>query len=154
MPRIHADSISSGWNRKASLTTALPGANNDLVHEAVTAGSSGNSITVQYVVAGADTPLSVSVTGNAITVNSATDAGGLATSTAAQVAAAIAASGPASALITSSNAEGNDGTGVITALAATPLTGGESRRVGSGSGSFARRGPFGANQPGVYGGKR
>jgi hypothetical protein len=73
---------------------------NDLTYTALIAGTAGNSITITHVVAGANTPLSVSVTGTAITVNLATSAGSAATSTATQVAAAIAASAAASALVT------------------------------------------------------
>lgn len=108
----------------ATLTTALAGLNNDLIYTARTPGVSGNEITVTYVVAGVSTPLSVSVSGTAITVNVATDAGGNPTSTAAQVAAAIAANGDANFLVSAANAAGNDGTGVVTAMTAAALTGG------------------------------
>lgn len=111
-------------DQAASLTTALAGANNDLVFTAKTAGTGGNAITVAIVVAGANTPLSVGVVGNAITINSATSAGSAATSTAAQVKAAVDASGPASALVAVALAPGNDGTGVVAAQGATNLTGG------------------------------
>lgn len=46
------------------------------------------------------------------------------TSTAAQVAAAIAALPAAAALVDTANHAGNDGTGIVTAMAVTPLTGG------------------------------
>lgn len=108
----------------ATLTTALAGANNDLTYQAVARGVAGNSITVAYVVAGASTPLTVSVTGTAITVNVATTAGSAASSTAAQVAAAVRALPAANALVEVDNAPGNDGTGVVTALSTTPLAGG------------------------------
>lgn len=60
---------------KASLTTAFAGANNDLVIRAVDEGVAGNSIRVQFLVGGANTPLSVSRTGNDITVNVGTNRG-------------------------------------------------------------------------------
>jgi VCBS repeat-containing protein len=123
----------------AALTTALAGANNDLTFTAKTTDATGNSTTVAYVVAGNDTALSVGVVGSAITVNVATDSGGAATSTATQVRTAVNASTPASALVTASLAAGNDGSGVVDALAATPLAGGVSRRV-------ARGGSFGATR--------
>lgn len=110
----------------ATLTTALAGNNNDLTYTAKTPGTGGNSVSVTYVVAGNSTPLTVSVSGNDITVNVATGAGGAATSTATQVAAAVTGSGPASALVTVANATGNDGSGVVTALAKTNLSGGAS----------------------------
>lgn len=108
----------------ASLTTALTGTNNDLTYKANLRGAAGNSIRVRYVVAGASTPLTVAVSGNDITVNVATNGSSAATSTAAQIAAAIVASTPASRLVSVTNATGNDGTGVVIALAYTNLTGG------------------------------
>lgn len=108
----------------ATLTTALTGTNNDLVFTAKDDGAEGNDITVRYVVAGANTPLTVSVSGRAITVNVATDGSSAATSTAAQVKTAVDASTAASALVSVANAGGNDGTGVVTALTATALSGG------------------------------
>lgn len=108
----------------ATLTTALAGINNDLIYTARTPGVSGNEITVTYIVAGISTPLSVTVSATAITVNVATDASGNPTSTAAQVAAAIAANGDANFLVTTANAAGNDGTGVVAAMGAAALTGG------------------------------
>lgn len=44
---------------QATLTTALTGANNDLVFTAVDKGGQGDDITITYVVAGLNTPLSV-----------------------------------------------------------------------------------------------
>lgn len=131
------------WDIQASLTTAIAGANNDLVYTAKTGGVAGNAITVTYVVAGASTPLTVSVAANAITVNVATSAGSAATSTAAQVAAAVAASAPAAALVGAVNATGNDGTGVVAALAATNLTGGvDSTRGGVSSAPLPTQHPI------------
>lgn len=107
-----------------SVMTTIFGGNADVQYIAKTTGPTGNVVTVAYVVAGTNTALSVSVTGNAITVNLATSAGGAATSTAAQVAAAVNANGPASALVAASNAPNQNGTGVPTAMTATLLGGG------------------------------
>jgi hypothetical protein len=110
----------------AALTTALTGTNNDLTYTSKATGnnySSGNSIRVRYVVAGNNTALSVSVSGSDITVNVATDGSGNPTSTAAQVRTAVLASVPAAALVDVTLAAGNDGTGVVTALAFTSLSG-------------------------------
>lgn len=121
-----------GYANFASLTTALAGANNDLVWTANTGGTAGNSIRIRYVVSGTNTPLSVSVSGNDITVNVATDGAGAATSTATAVKNAVAASSAAGQLVTGTNAAGNDGTGVVAALAFTNLTGGTDWTVGRG----------------------
>lgn len=109
---------------RALLTTALSGSNNDLTFSAVDRGTSGNSITVAYVVSGNSTPLTVAVSGSAITVNVATSGGGAATSTAAQIKAAVEAAVDAGRLVSVTYPSGNDGTGVVTALAATNLAGG------------------------------
>jgi hypothetical protein len=109
---------------KASLTTALTGTHNDLVYTARTGGPWGNSIQVEYLVAGANTPLTIVVSGFLITVNVATDGGSAAASTAAEIAAAVAANSDSALLVTIANAAANDGSGVVTALSATALSGG------------------------------
>jgi len=107
----------------SALTTALTGANNDLVYTARQIAADADAITIAYVNPGVLASLSVSVIGRAISVTLAHD--GLAiTSTAAQVAAAIAALPAADALVSVANAAGSDGTGVVTALTATHLSGG------------------------------
>lgn len=119
----------TGYGVQATLVTALAGANNDLVFQARTPGTGGNAITITYTVAGNNTPLTIGVVGSAITVNVATGGGGAATSTAALVKAAIEASVAANALVGVALAGSNDGTGVVTALATTPLAGGSSETV-------------------------
>lgn len=94
-------------------------ANGNVKYVAVAAGSSGTAVTIAHVVAGANTPLTVGVSGNAITVNVATNGGSAATSTATQVAAAIAGSGPAAALVTATAL--GSGAGVVGAKAPTAL---------------------------------
>jgi hypothetical protein len=117
--------VANGTNLVAAYVTLDPsGSNNNITYTAVTAGAAGNSITVTYVVSGNNTPLSVSVVGSDITVNIATDGGGSPTSTAAQVIAAIAASTPASALVTAANAASNNGTGTMAAVGTTNLANG------------------------------
>lgn len=91
-------------------------------------GTAGNAVTVAHVVAGNSTALSVAVAGSAITVNLATSSGGAATSTAAQVVAAVNGSSPAHALVTASPV--GDGTGVAVAGSATHLAGGKSAFTG------------------------
>ncbi|MGH2652835.1 MAG: PxKF domain-containing protein [Actinomycetota bacterium] len=74
----------------------------------------GNDITIQAVDPGVpDSPLSVEVTGNHVTVNLATNASGARTSTASQVVAAINASPGASALVFAYTFRGNAGGGVV-----------------------------------------
>lgn len=93
-----------------------------ILYTAVTPGTAGNSITIRYVVAGLNTALSVGVVGSAITVNLATDGAGVATSTAAQVRAAVAGDVAAAALVNSA-VTGVGGT-LAAALAVTNLAGG------------------------------
>lgn len=113
----------TGDGNRAALTTALAGANNDITLIAKSPGTGGNSVTFRIVVSGNNTPLSVSVAGSAITVNSATNGSAAATSPAAEVVSALKASSGASALVWPAIAAGNDGTGVVTALTATNLAG-------------------------------
>jgi hypothetical protein len=123
----------------------MAGTNNDLVFWAKAFGTGGNAITVRIVVAGASTALSVSVSGNAITINSATTAGSAASSTAAQVRTAVLAHAPAMALLSKVEfAPGNDGTGVVAAFSATNLAAGTFDEWALGSGSWKRVGPAGS----------
>ncbi len=109
----------------AALTTALAGANNDVIWTAAVGGAAGNDITIAYVDPGAnDQLLGVVVANNDITVNLATGPGGAITSTANDIIAEVASTPAAAALVSGANAAANDGTGVVSALAATNLTGG------------------------------
>jgi hypothetical protein len=106
---------------QATLSTLLTGNNNDLVFTAVPVGALGNRITVQYIDPGANNQaLSARVTGGAIRIYLATGVAGAITTTAAQ----IAALPDFAALATAANKAANDGTGIVTAMAATALTGG------------------------------
>jgi hypothetical protein len=109
---------------RATLTTAMTGTNNDVLVSALYHGTAGNSIRFRVVVAGASTPASVAVSGNDITFNSATNGSSAATSTGAQMVAAVNADANAAKLVFLQNAAGNDGTGVVAAFAFTNLTGG------------------------------
>jgi hypothetical protein len=125
-----------GATTTATLTTALTGSNNDLKYTHASSAANfaaGNSVRVRYVdPAGNNAALGVVVAGNDITVNLATGGAGAITSTAAQVKAAVEASAPAAALVSVANAAGNDGTGVVTALAYTALSGGVDYVIGTG----------------------
>lgn len=114
----------SGFGTKASLTTALTGANNDLKFTAKKGGIGGNAITITYSDPGGTTASeSVSVSGNAITVHLARASSAI-SSTGNTILASIAGSTGASALVTAALAAGNDGTGLVIALSSTPLASG------------------------------
>lgn len=110
---------------KASVTLVPTGVNNDILVTAVTAGVAGGSIKVELKnPAGNNQVLAVSIVGDTIVASLATDGVGAITSTAAQVIAAINAHLFAKQLVVAANAPSNDGTGVVAAVAATPLAGG------------------------------
>jgi len=109
---------------KASLTTALAGANNDLVFTAKKGGTWGNSIQVEYIDPGGTTAtLSVVVSGFLITVNLARVASAIST-IASDISTAIAASRDASDMVTVANSGADTGAGLVIALSATNLSGG------------------------------
>ena len=104
----------------ASLVTGTVGTDR-IAWRAVQPGAAGNAVSVDLVVSGNDTPLSVEVLGQAITVNLATDGAGDPVSTADQVAAAVVGSPDASARVT---AETQDA-GIVQAAASANLSGGQ-----------------------------
>lgn len=113
----------------ATLTTALTGTNNDLTFSSLTSRSEANEIRVRYVNPNvASAALSVGVSGKDITVtlgNTAT--AGAISSTGAQVRDAVNGNAGAAALVSAANAAGNDGTGVVTDMPFTNLSGGTAR---------------------------
>jgi hypothetical protein len=109
---------------KASLAAAMTDPNANIIFTAATAGTAGNATTVTFAVAGNNTALSIGVAGSAITVTVATNGSGAAVSTADQVIAAIAASGPATALVIATRGMNANGAGVVNARALANLTGG------------------------------
>jgi len=84
------------------------GSNRDLCF----VSKAGVTPSIEIVVSGNDTPLSVSVVGSDVTVHSATNGSGQATSTASQIKAAIEANINASALWAVRIPPGQDGSGV------------------------------------------
>lgn len=109
---------------KASLTTTLSGLQNDLTFTAKAGGAWGDSIQIAYVDPGgvsAD-PLVV-VEGFLITVNLGRAASAINTK-ASRVQSLIESSADARALVDVENAPSNDGSGIVTAMSATPLAGG------------------------------
>jgi hypothetical protein len=111
---------------RAELTTTLTGTNNDFTVRAQRPGILGNDITLALIDPGANSiPLSVEVVdGVNIVVTLETSGAGAILSTAAQVRDAINAHAGARSLVYAVLAAANDGTGVVTALAETPLAGG------------------------------
>lgn len=106
----------------ASVNIDPTSTDNKVTWTARKAGIEGEKITIQYRdPAAASQSLSVTVTGNAIVVNLATNGGSTITSTAGEIITAVAASAAASALVSGANYAGNDGTGVVTAISATAL---------------------------------
>jgi flagellin len=134
----------SGVVAAAAATNLTGGTNNNLVFTDARqdAGASDTAINVTYAVAGANTALSATVNGTNITFNLATDAAGVATTTAAQLAAAITAGAGtfagAKQLVSAANAAGNDGSGVLAATASTGLTGGTNGVITFSSGDFGK----------------
>lgn len=109
----------------ASLSTSLTGSNNDLVWTAKNRGSIGNLLQIQYLNPVANNAvLSVAVVGVVIRVSLATDGSGVITSTANSIISAAQASEAVSNLVSVAKKGSDTGAGVVTALAATNLTGG------------------------------
>lgn len=114
----------------AALTTNLTGDNNDIVFTAVTGGGAGNDITIAYIDPAANnSALNVDVNGSDIIVYLATGVAGAITTTGDELKAAIAAHPIASTLVTCADKAANDGSGVVTAMAATHLSGGAGAEV-------------------------
>jgi hypothetical protein len=121
---------------KATLSTSLTGNNNDLTYTAVSGGTWGNAIKVEYLdPSAASAALAVSVNYTAstgaptISVSLATNSGSTITSTAASIKTAVDAHPLASQLVTVANKTSNDGTGVVTAMSATALATGANSGV-------------------------
>lgn len=117
------DSAASAALGNASFTTNLTNSiDNDLVFSAKTAGVGGEAVSIRYVVpTEVEQPLSVDVTGSAITVNLATDAGGFVITVASEVKAAIEGNVAANALVSVVDAGADNGTGFVAALPQTFL---------------------------------
>ena len=94
------------------------------------AGASDPAVSVNFVTSGNNTARSISITGNAVTVNLATDANGnvASTETASAIAAAIAANSQASTLVTATAA--GDGAGLVgSSSGAQTLSGGSNATI-------------------------
>lgn len=121
----YASSFYKETQKKAVLTTSLVGDNNDLTFTAVPPGTAGNGIAIIYSDPFAnDSPLSVSVSGLTITVSLETNGSGTIISTAQQVMDAVNASQEAARWVSAALATGSDGSGVVTAMGSSGLSGG------------------------------
>lgn len=109
---------------KAFLTTGLTGVNNDITWTSRNYGSAGNILQVQYVNGGNSQSLTVSVVASLIRINLATNGSGVITSTAAQLIFLVSGNSSASSLISGAFSASENGTGLVTVLAATNLAGG------------------------------
>ena len=106
----------------ATLTTALGVAQAELVYTAKARGPGGNNITIEYVdPVEANAAVAVEVTGTAIKVLLVPGEAGAITTTANDIIAAFADN----TLVSVAKKAGNDGSGVVTAMAATALAGGQ-----------------------------
>jgi hypothetical protein len=121
---------------RATVNVNPTGDDNSLTITARAYGASGNEIRVTYLdPAAASQSLAVSVAGPSIVVSLATNGGSTITSTAAQIKAAIEAHEPANRLVsvaihTGDSGVADDGSGVVTAMASTALTGGAGSHIG------------------------
>ncbi len=128
----------------AAATNLTGGTNNNLVFTDAreNAGASDTAISITYAASGASTALSATVNGSNITFNLATDAAGVATTTAAQLTAAITGGAGTFAavkqLVSAANASGNDGSGVLAATAAASTSGGVNGTITFSSSSFGK----------------
>jgi len=110
---------------KSALSTALTGDDNDLVFTSKLVGVLGDDSTIAYVApATPNAELGIVVTGSAIVVNLATANPGYCTTTASDIITAIEADAAANALVGVVNKASNDGSGIVTAMAAASLAGG------------------------------
>lgn len=122
--------VNAGGVAAAMLATGSVGADNGITYVAAPAlsGAQQNAITVAHAASGANSALTVAVTGSAITVNLATDGSSNAISTASSVIAAVNAAPSAQALVKAYNTTTGDGTsrgtGTVRPMGTTSLSGG------------------------------
>lgn len=125
---MKTDAIGGGAGTGTSAVAAT-GTFAGVTFTAKTEGVAGNAIEIEFVdPSGDDASLGVVVVGNKITVNLATDSGGVITSNVDAIVAAINADGDASALVTASGS----GTDPVAAAALANLTGGADAGAGAG----------------------
>ena len=98
-------------------------------------GSAGDSISAECLVAGNNTPLTVSLATQKITINSATSAGGVATSKLREIRDALEANASIAGLVRCKYTTGHDGSEIMYAIAEAHLAGGAFTDIFS-SGSY------------------
>lgn len=108
----------------ATLSTALAGADNDIVYTAKKVGTAGNAVQVQYAGLGVSQPLTIVVTGNLVKINARTNSGSAPISTASEIVAAVNAHEQANNLVSAKLKAPDTGVGVISIMSATNLAGG------------------------------
>lgn len=118
--------VSASASVAATTTLAPAGDDNDILITALATGAVANGYSVELIDPAAnDAALTVTTANNLLfTVSLATGGAGAITSTAASVITALNALPEFAALMVAANAPANDGTGVVTAIAAASLTGG------------------------------
>jgi hypothetical protein len=104
------------------LATSLTGANNDIVVMSRASGTSPSWTLTLVDPAANDASLSVTKSGNNITANLATGAGGAITTTASQLVAALNSDDDSAPYVYAIVKTGDTGAGVVTALAQTALS--------------------------------
>ena len=117
----YGEEISYGYEY-AQYLTRLNGDDNDLIITALEKGATGEDISIEYIDPGAaNQPLSVSVTGNRITVSLATDLNGAITSTAEQIMDLLNSDSATRNLVAVEREAGQTGLGRVTAMSEQSL---------------------------------
>ena len=124
LPQQNLETISINA-AKSTLSIGAAVDDDALQFEAVADGTSGNDITVELIdPSGNDAVLSITVSDSAITVNLATDAGGLIITTALELLTALMLDVEVTAQLNVTHVTDSDGSGVVDAQAVTNLAGG------------------------------
>ncbi len=116
--------ISGTTATKASLTTSIAGANNDLIWTARYAGAYGNNISVIYVTSKGVTAVDLKIDDDSYTAAYVIQVGYAAGETAGGIITAIRAEDSLNAFVAVENAGGDNGSGTMVDMAETALTGG------------------------------
>lgn len=125
---------------QADVTIDPAGANNSIDWEAIDAGTQGNLISIEYVDPGAiNQPLELDLVGYTIVVRLETDGTGVIVTIADDITAEVLLHPAVSLLVTAVDSVANDGSGLVTAMAQTFMTGGTSAYVATPGGAVNSR---------------